>query len=74
MTKIRNQKFITAFGKHIKALRKKKGLSQYKLAYEANIDRSQIIDIENGKINTSISTIYALSTALDVQPKELLSF
>ncbi len=74
MTKIRNQKFVTAFGKRIKFLRNQKGLSQYKLAYEAEIDRSQIIDIEKGTINTTISTLSALATALQVSPKELLDF
>ncbi len=72
MTKIRNQKAITAFGKKIKTLRKSKGLSQYNLAFEANIDRSQVIAIENGTGNPTISTIYALAEALRIKPKELL--
>lgn len=71
MTKIRNQKAINAFAKRIKALRKEKGLSQYQLALEADIDRSQIILIEKGEINTTISTIYALADALGVKPKDL---
>ena len=74
VTKIRNQKFINAFGKRVKELRKLKGLSQYKLAYEANIDRSQVIDIENGIVNTTISTAEALAQALEIQPKELFDF
>jgi transcriptional regulator with XRE-family HTH domain len=72
VTKIRNQKAINAFGKKIKTLRKSKGLSQYNLAFEANIDRSQVIAIENGTGNPTISTIYALAEALKVKPKELL--
>ena len=72
VTKIRNQKAINSFAKKIKALRKEKGLSQYKLAYEADIDRSQVISIEKGMLNPTISTIYALAQALDVKPKDLL--
>jgi len=72
VTKIRNQKAINAFGKKIKALRKAKGYSQYNLADEANIDRSQVIAIENGTGNPTISTIYALAEALKVKPRELL--
>jgi transcriptional regulator with XRE-family HTH domain len=72
VTKIRNQKAITAFGKKVKALRKSKGFSQYNLAFEANIDRSQVIAIENGTGNPTISTIYALAEALKVKPRELL--
>lgn len=72
LTKIRNQKAINSFAKKIKTLRKEQGLSQYKLAYEADIDRSQVISIENGRINPTISTIYALAQALKVKPKDLL--
>lgn len=74
MTKIRNQKFLNSFGKKVKELRLKKGLSQYRLADEADIDRSQVIDIENGTINTTISTLHTLASALEVNPKELLDF
>lgn len=72
MTKIRNQKAINAFAKKIKDLRKKKGFSQYQLADEANIDRSQVIRIENAQSNTTISTIYALADAFEIKAKELL--
>lgn len=30
--------------------------------------------IETGKVNTTISTLHALATALDVAPKKLLDF
>ena len=72
VTKIRNQKAINAFGKKIKTLRKAKGYSQYNLADEANIDRSQVIAVENGTGNPTISTIYALAEALKVKPRDLL--
>ena len=72
VTKIRNQKAINSFSKKIKALRKERGYSQYNLAYEADIDRSQVIAIENGTGNPTISTIYALADALKVKPKDLL--
>ena len=72
VTKIRNQKAINSFGKKIKTLRKAKGYSQYNLADEANIDRSQVIAVENGTGNPTISTIYALAEALKVKPKDLL--
>ena len=72
MTKIRNQKAINSFGKKVKQLRKAKGFSQYNLADESNIDRSQVIAIEKGELNITISTIYAIAGALDVNPKDLL--
>ena len=74
MTKIRDRLFLTAFGNHLKVLRTKKGFSQEELAYSADIPISQAGRIERGEINTTISTIYALSKALDVHPKALLDF
>lgn len=40
----------------------------------ANIEYSQISKIEAGKINTTISTAYALSNALDVTLNKLFDF
>lgn len=70
----RNQKSISAFGRKVKALREKKGLSQYKLADEADIDRSQIINIENGTANPTLNTICALAAALEVKVRDLVEF
>ena len=65
---------MTDLGKKVKELRNKQELSQYKLSYEADIDRSQVIGIEKGEINATISTIAALADALKVKPKDLLDF
>lgn len=72
MTKIRDKKAIKALGEKVKSLRLKAGMSQYMLADLANIERSQLIAIENGRINTTISTIYVIAFALNVEPYELL--
>ena len=72
--KIRNQEIITAFGMHIRKLRMAKGLSQEGLAGLAGIEKTQIGRIENGQVNTTISTIYALSEALEVPFKKILHF
>ena len=44
------------------------------LADVANLEYSQIARIEAGKINTSISTLKAIATALEIHPKKLLDF
>jgi transcriptional regulator with XRE-family HTH domain len=74
VTKIRNQKAITELGKKIKSLRKEKGLSIYALANLADIERSQILRIEDGTTNTTVSTLLAIAGALEVKPKELFDF
>lgn len=73
MTYIRNDEFCRAVGLKIKKLRIDQELSQYKLANKAGIDRSQLIDVETAKINTTISTIYVIAKALEVEPYELLN-
>ena len=66
MTKIRDKELILAFGKKVKEIRIKKGVSQYQLSYDSDIPRSQVVRIENGEINTTISSAMALAKALNV--------
>jgi transcriptional regulator with XRE-family HTH domain len=55
------------FGKKVKKLRLEKGLSQEKLAYEADIDRTYIPSIEKGERNVSITVIEKIAKALKVK-------
>jgi len=71
MTKIRNEKLILLFGTNVKKCRQSKGMSQVSLSDLANINRSQIIDIEAGRINTTISTANAIANALEINISEL---
>jgi transcriptional regulator with XRE-family HTH domain len=72
--KIYNEPFIKAFGKHLKQLRDEQKISQRKLGEKANIDFNQIGRIERGQQNTTLSTIYALSKALEVPHGLLFKF
>lgn len=45
-----------------------------KLALQADMEYSQLSKIERGVINTTISTVYALSEALDIPTKEFFDF
>ena len=62
--------FLESFGKNFKELRKSKGFSQALLAFEANIEISQISRIERGKINTSINSLKHLSDVLGIPIEE----
>lgn len=70
----RHQEGITKFGLRIKELRKSKGLSQEQLAWKTGFEFSQINRIENGKINTSISSVFIIAEALELNPNELFNF
>ena len=52
---------IKSIGKNVTKARKNKGY-QERLANEADIDRSYVSDIENGKANISIGMLLAICT------------
>ena len=60
-----------SFGQKIKSLRIEKGLSQEALSFKANIDRTYMPGIENGKRNVSLIIIEKLAIALEVDIKDL---
>lgn len=59
------------FGLAIKKLRAQKGISQERLALEANIDRTYVSDIEKGNRNVSIEMIEKLSNYFQLPINEL---
>lgn len=61
-----------AFGRNLRAIRKSKGFSQERLAYEAGIDRSYLGKIERGEVNITIEKIYLLAKCLQCLPSEFL--
>jgi transcriptional regulator with XRE-family HTH domain len=62
------------FGLHVKTLRENKNLSLRDLASKCDLDFSKIGQIENGKTNLKLSSIFELAIGLEVEPKELLDF
>ena len=53
-------------GKRIKELRALKGFSQEELAARADIDRTYVNSVENGKRNIAIINIEKLASGLEV--------
>jgi transcriptional regulator with XRE-family HTH domain len=70
----RNSKKMKAFGDNLKRIRKKKGISQEDLAYNADLAYTTINKIERGQLNTGICTVFEIAKALNVAPKELFDF
>lgn len=60
------------FGKRIRELRTKAGLSQEELGFQARLHRTYIGSIERGEQNISIDNIHRLARALKLSPKDLL--
>jgi transcriptional regulator with XRE-family HTH domain len=61
-------------GKRIRELRKKRGLTQEKLAEEAGIDVKYLGGIERGTENPTVGILEKLATALSVKLHQLLNF
>ena len=57
-------------GQRIRQLRKELQLSQEALAYQAEVDRTYVTDVENGRRNVSIEILERLITALSVSFSE----
>ena len=57
-------------GQRIKELRNQIGISQEALANKAEIDRTYVTDVENGRRNISIENSEKLVNALQVEFKE----
>lgn len=53
-------------GHRIKKLRSNLGLSQEKLALKADLDRTYIAGVENGKRNLSLKSLEKIVSALEV--------
>ena len=60
------------FAGNLRRLRHAKELSQDDLAYEAEISRSYLSQLEKGAFYASLKIVGKIATVLDVAPAELL--
>ncbi|WP_395076590.1 helix-turn-helix domain-containing protein [Flavobacterium sp.] len=62
---------VKEFGEKLKKIRLEKNLSQEMLANDADIPINQIGRIERAEISTSLTTIFKIAKALDINIKDL---
>jgi transcriptional regulator with XRE-family HTH domain len=60
------------FATNLRRLRHAKGLSQDDLAYEAEISRSYLSQLEKGVFYASLKIVGKIAGTLEVEPAELL--
>ena len=60
------------FATNLRRWRNARELSQDDLAYEANVSRSYLSQLEKGRFYASLKVIGRLAEALEVEPAELL--
>ena len=59
-------------GQNLRKLRLKKDMSQVDLATALSVDRAYISNIENGRMNPTLSTLEKIAGALGISSSELL--
>jgi transcriptional regulator with XRE-family HTH domain len=73
MNNLRDKKVLEQFGQKLKDLRLQKGLTLEQLAFEADIELSQVHRAEKGKINPTLTTLIALANGLGITLTELMA-
>ena len=68
-----SKEFLEIVGARIRTYRKTKKISQERLAELSGLHPTYISDIERGKVNASIYTLYMVAKALDIQISDLVS-
>lgn len=63
--------YLLRVGLNITRLRKAQGLTSKELGYDCDMDKSDIIRIEKGRQNTTITTLSRIAHALKVDISEL---
>ena len=66
--------FLKKFGENLKSVRLSKNITQAQLAIDCDFDVSVISRIERGVVNTSLSNLKLISSALNIPLKELFDF
>ena len=59
------------FGRRVRTLRKRAGLSQEQLALKCGLDRTYIGGVERGERNISIVNIDKIARAIEMPPRDL---
>jgi transcriptional regulator with XRE-family HTH domain len=72
VNKLRDPIAINVLANNVRKHRTIKKMSMEVLANKANIEYSQLSRIELEKINTTVSVIFAIANALEVEPYQLL--
>ncbi|NLI08798.1 MAG: helix-turn-helix transcriptional regulator [Thermotogaceae bacterium] len=62
------------FGRRLREIRDRKGMTQEKLSEISGLERSYISDVERGARSISLKNIERLASALGIQVNELFVF
>jgi len=72
--KEKNDVILESLGYHLRMIRQEKQLRQKTIAKLCDMDSGSYSNIENGKRNITILTLFKISKVLNVSMSELMSF
>jgi len=72
--KEKNDVILKSLGYHLRMIRQEKQLRQKTIAKLCDMDSGSYSNIENGKRNITILTLFKISKVLNVSMSELMSF
>jgi len=69
---IKEKEFLQEVGSKIRQFRLEAGLSQEKLSFESNLDRTYIGSVERGERNIAVINLKKIAKALNVSISKLI--
>jgi transcriptional regulator with XRE-family HTH domain len=60
------------FGKVIKSIRISKNITQAQLAIDSTLERSYISELENGKYQPTLTSLFDIARGLKIKPSDLV--
>jgi transcriptional regulator with XRE-family HTH domain len=74
MAQMKEPEYLILIGKNIAKFRKAKGFTIKELGYRCDIEKSNLIPIEKGRMNTTAITLLKIAKALNIEVKALFDF
>lgn len=63
--------YLVLIGNNISKIRKQNKLTSKELGFRCDMEKSNLIAIEKGRVNVTVSTLVKIAQALEIELKEL---
>lgn len=70
---MKDNDYLILIGKNISRIRKEQLITIKELGFRCDIEKSNLIPIEKGRINVTIKTLVKICNALDIELKDLIN-
>ena len=70
---MKDNDYLILIGKNISRIRKEQLITIKELGFRCDIEKSNLIPIEKGRVNVTIKTLVKICNALDIELKDLIN-